>query len=150
MGRKHVGKRRNCSSRAISPFPTVFSKGLWKGVIKWEWVNLLPNNNFLDLTKFKAFADDKLYVAKIMIPVSDRVENIVGKGEKMLVTSILSFSHNVCKRLLFQARSKSWLCGKRIKTNVIIWSTLYKSFAHSLTLSQTTHFRLFHTQKVFR
>ena len=25
-GRKHSGKRRNCSLRAISPFPTVFSK----------------------------------------------------------------------------------------------------------------------------
>ena len=28
MGRKHCGKRRNCLLRAISPFPTVFSKGL--------------------------------------------------------------------------------------------------------------------------
>ena len=28
MGRKHCGKRRNCSLRAISPFPTVFSKDL--------------------------------------------------------------------------------------------------------------------------
>ena len=27
-GRKHCGKRRNCSLRAISPFPIVFSKGL--------------------------------------------------------------------------------------------------------------------------
>ena len=27
-GRKHSGKRRNCSLRAISHFPTVFSKGL--------------------------------------------------------------------------------------------------------------------------
>ena len=26
MGRKHCGKRRNCSLRAISPFSTVFSK----------------------------------------------------------------------------------------------------------------------------
>ena len=26
MGRKHCGKRRNCSVKAISPFPTVFSK----------------------------------------------------------------------------------------------------------------------------
>ena len=25
MGRKHCGKRRNCSLRAISPFPTVFT-----------------------------------------------------------------------------------------------------------------------------
>ena len=28
-GWKHCGKRRNCSLRAISPFPTVFSKGLF-------------------------------------------------------------------------------------------------------------------------
>ena len=28
MGRKHCGKRRNCSLRAISPFPTMFSKDL--------------------------------------------------------------------------------------------------------------------------
>ena len=27
--RKHCWKRRNCSLRAISPFPTVFSKGLY-------------------------------------------------------------------------------------------------------------------------
>ena len=55
-GRKHCGKRRNCSLRAISPFPTVFSEGLFhRGVKKcfqkacfpeasercqkvWEWV----------------------------------------------------------------------------------------------------------------
>ena len=29
MSRKHRGKRRNCSLRAISPFPTVFSKDLY-------------------------------------------------------------------------------------------------------------------------
>ena len=28
-GRKHCGKRRNCTLRAISPFPTVFSKDLY-------------------------------------------------------------------------------------------------------------------------
>ena len=28
--RKQCGKRRNCSQRAISPFPTVFSTGLEK------------------------------------------------------------------------------------------------------------------------
>ena len=40
MGRKHCGKRRNCSSQAISPFPTVFSKDLYWRHIKtracWE------------------------------------------------------------------------------------------------------------------
>ena len=34
MDRKHCGKRRNCSSRAISPFPTVFSKGLFPRGVK--------------------------------------------------------------------------------------------------------------------
>ena len=35
MDRKHCGKRRNCSSRAISPFPAVFSKVLqWRHVKK--------------------------------------------------------------------------------------------------------------------
>ena len=29
MGRKHCWKRRNCSLRAISPFPTLFSKDLY-------------------------------------------------------------------------------------------------------------------------
>ena len=32
--KKHCGKRRNCSLRAISPFPTVFSKGLFQGGVK--------------------------------------------------------------------------------------------------------------------
>ena len=33
-GRKHCGKRKNCSLRAISPFPTVFSKGLFPRGVK--------------------------------------------------------------------------------------------------------------------
>ena len=38
-------------------------------------------NYFLDWTNFQAFAEDKLNVAKIMISVFYKVENIVGKGE---------------------------------------------------------------------
>ena len=64
----------------------------------------MPNDKILDVTKLKAFADDKINVAQMMISVYDSVENIVGKGEKMLVTSILSFSLNVFKRLLSQGR----------------------------------------------
>ena len=40
-------------------------------------IKSLPNNKILDWTELKAFADYKLDVAKIMISVSDRVENIV-------------------------------------------------------------------------
>ena len=38
-GRKHCGKRRNCSLRAISPFPTVFSKDLYSKHVK-TWARL--------------------------------------------------------------------------------------------------------------
>ena len=34
MGRKHCGKRRNCLLGSISPFPTVFSKGLFSRGVK--------------------------------------------------------------------------------------------------------------------
>ena len=33
------------------------------------------------MTKLKAFADDKINVAQMMISVFDRIENIMGKGE---------------------------------------------------------------------
>ena len=44
-------------------------------------VNLLPNDKFSDMIELKAFADNKLNVAKIMIFLSDRAKNTVGKGE---------------------------------------------------------------------
>ena len=52
--------------------------------------NSLPNNKILDWFKLKAFAEDKLNVAKMLISVFDSVEN-VGKKEKMQVTSISLF-----------------------------------------------------------
>ena len=43
--------------------------------------NSSPNYKILDVSKLKAFADDKLNVAQMMTYVFDRVENIVGKRE---------------------------------------------------------------------
>ena len=45
----------------------------------------------LDLTKWKAFADDKINEAQMMISVFDRVENIVGKGENAVFQHFLLF-----------------------------------------------------------
>ena len=42
--------------------------------------------------KFKALAYETLNVAKIMIPFSDMIENIVGKGEKSGYQHFLLFS----------------------------------------------------------
>ena len=57
-----------------------------------QTLNSLPNNNFLDWNKLKAFADYKLNVATIMISVFDRVENIVGKKEIAVYQHFLLFS----------------------------------------------------------
>ena len=42
-------------------------------------LNSLPNDKILDQNELKAFADDKINVAEMMISLSDRVENIVRK-----------------------------------------------------------------------
>ena len=64
--------------------------------------NSIPNNKNLDMTKLKAFADDKLNIARIMISLYDGVENTMGKG-KMLVTSIFSFYHGVFQNFLLSS-----------------------------------------------
>ena len=46
-------------------------------------INSLRVFIFLDVTKVKTFADDKIIEAQIMISVCNRVENIVGKGENV-------------------------------------------------------------------
>ena len=42
--------------------------------------NPFPHDKILDQTKFKAFADDKLNITKMIISVFDRVKNIFSKG----------------------------------------------------------------------
>ena len=53
-----------------------------------------PNKNVTDLSRLKAFADDKISVAEKLKFVSGRVETLWQK-EKMLVTSIFSFPNSV-------------------------------------------------------
>ena len=60
----------------------------------------LPNDKFLDWTKLKAFADDKVNVAEMMISLFDRIENTVGKEENA------GFQHF----LLFPVFSKTFFC----------------------------------------
>ena len=54
-------------------------------------LTLTQKQFFLDLTKFKTFANDKLNVAKIMISVFGRVGNIVGKAENACYQHFLLF-----------------------------------------------------------
>ena len=52
-----------------------------KPVLETTCISPLSNGKILDWSKLKAFADDKINVAEMMISLSDMVENIVGKGE---------------------------------------------------------------------
>ena len=61
--------------------------------------NPFPHNKILEETKLKAFADNNLNVTKMIISVTDRVANIMEKGE-IADTTNFSFSHNLFKRLL--------------------------------------------------
>ena len=45
------------------------------------YFNHLPNAKVLNMTKLKAFADEKSKLTKMMISLFDRVENTAGKGE---------------------------------------------------------------------
>ena len=80
-----------------------------KGAGRKKRIKSLLNNKILDWSKFKAFADDKLNVARIMISVSDRVENIVGKVRKCWLPAFSPFPTMFFKRLLSKG-----LCGYTI------------------------------------
>ena len=96
MGRKYCGTRRNCSLQAISPFPTVFSKGL----IVWEWVKPFLNNNLVP-SRLKEFADGNFIHDENSWKFSKWVENTGGKGEIASNGQFLLFPH-CFQRLLLQ------------------------------------------------
>ena len=56
-----------------------------------RFVNSLPNEKILHRSKLKAFADDNIKLAKMMISPFDRVENIVEKGENVGYQHFLLF-----------------------------------------------------------
>ena len=67
------------------------------------------NDKILGWTNLKAFADVKLTVAKKMISLTDRVENIVGKGENAGYQHFLLFAQCFPKPSLLGV-VKSWDC----------------------------------------
>ena len=99
-----MGKGEIAPNKQFLLFPQCFQKacfpGASKGVIVWEWVNStrceplnpLSYYKIFDMTKLKAFADNKLNVTEIRISLYDRVENTVGKGKKCWLPAFSSFS----------------------------------------------------------
>ena len=71
-----MSKGENAGYQHSVLFPQYFEKFSLSGLF-----NSLPNDEIVEQFKLKAFADDKLKAAKMIIFVFDRVENIMGKEE---------------------------------------------------------------------
>ena len=54
--------------------------------------NCLPNDKILDVNKLKLFADKKLNIARMMIFLLDRIENIWEKEKCWLLAWLPAFS----------------------------------------------------------
>ena len=104
-GKKHCGKWRNCSLRAIHPFPTVFLKDLYskhvkqqslfgRGLTPYQTTKFYTGSNRKDLRTTKKKLDSKIEICL------ERIENIVEKGEND-GTSIFFFSDSVFKSHFF-------------------------------------------------
>ena len=67
----------------------------------------------MDLSKWKAFADDNLNVAEIKIFVCDKEENIVRKGE------IADYQHFLLFAQCFQKASFLWFIKLKIMLSTV-------------------------------
>ena len=76
-------------------------------------INFLPNNEILDWSKSKAFADNN--AAQLMIDVYDRIENIVGKGENASFQHFLLFLQ-CFQKLPFSVLLKVGIVWYRVKS----------------------------------
>ena len=104
MSRKHCGKRRNCSLRAIYPFPSVFPKDLCCRHVKtrtcservklfWFVTYYLQQAIFVieQQTTFKPFQNKPWFLPFC----SASFFKTLWEKEKLLITSNFSFSHSV-------------------------------------------------------
>ena len=143
MGRKHYGKRRNSSFRAIAPFPSVFFLRTFtadknKTEIVWERVRdpgalyyLFTKQQFFYQTKLKAFA-------VIMISVFDRTKNIVEKGENARCQHFLLFPTCFQKQL------------KIVRSQDCVVLSYFEGFVKTSSPFPKQQILLFQTERVWR
>ena len=84
------------------------------------------NDKILDWSILKTFTDDKIKFAKIKRFLSFTGLKILWEKEKMLVTSILSSSHNVLYRFFFLLR-----VALKVR---IVWQRVRQLFCNGFTV----------------
>ena len=80
-------------------------------MLRWakKLYNSLPCNKIFDWFKLKAFADNNSNVTNMTISVLERTETL-RKKEKMLITSIFSFSHMFSKGCFLRVvKTRDWV-----------------------------------------
>ena len=108
---------------------------VWKTLkfVVWERVNSLLNDNILDWSILKAFADDDIQDAPCLSLIEYR---ILWEKKKMVVTSIFSSSHNDFKspfhQSCFQLVFVEPACGKR---NIAVPTTVQCMCVHTSVCS---------------
>ena len=111
-----VGKGENASNWHFLHFPDILSEisPLQQNItdnLQMISINPFPNNNILNWSKLKEFADDNFKFYENGGNFFKWVENTV-ENEKLLFTSNFSFSHSVFKTLVMQTRKNQGLFGK--------------------------------------
>ena len=69
----------------------------WVSPVLGQGFNSLPNNKIFDMTKLKAFADNKLNIAKMTVTLRKRVEINVAKEENAGYKHFLLFQQCFAK-----------------------------------------------------
>ena len=100
-----VGKGENAGNQHFLLFPRCF----FPYHTQKSSFNPLQNDKFLNWSKLKALADNKINVTEKFEFVLGRVENIVGKGENAGNQHFLLFPQCVQKASFFGV-VKSWDC----------------------------------------
>ena len=89
---------------------STYLDGLKHNILKYgERINSLPNDKYLDRSKSKAFADDKINVTEKLKFGPEKVENIVGKEENAGYQHFLLFPQ-CFKKVSFFKVIKTWDC----------------------------------------
>ena len=85
----------------------------------------LPNDKILDQSKLKAFADNKINVTQKLKFVSERTENILGKGENA------GYQHFLLFPKCFQSLLPGW-GGGRMHLILLSYNSIFFSLVVGL------------------
>ena len=75
----------------------------------------LPDDTYVALANFELFADDTFNETKNVKVVSEKIENIVGKGEKVVISILCSFFQQCFQKVFFSRSSTVVIAWQRIK-----------------------------------